>query len=204
MIFYAPISSCQMARSMKCGSQAVLAPSSEMLIRMESIIGYYDLPDGRRHGFVGRPKTQPNGKGFGNIFSMHLSTGLNMLSVPLKPTVHMTARSLALKTGATTVITIDAENQQYVAWTPNAPDDGFPIEGAKGYIVNLPTARAIVFTGTGWTESDAGARSTARDNTLSDVGVRCEWTFRRYPAVQRLSCHSPKPPDKYRHENSGA
>ena len=116
-----------------------------------SIIGYYDLPDGRRHGFVGRPKTQPNGKGFGNIFSMHLSTGLNMLSVPLKPTVHMTARSLALKTGATTVITIDAENQQYVAWTPNAPDDGFPIEGAKGYIVNLPTARAIVFTGTGWT-----------------------------------------------------
>ena len=112
-----------------------------------SIIGYYDLPDGRRHGFVGRPKMQP----IGNIFSMHLSTGLNMLSVPLKPTVQMTARSLALKTGATTVITIDAANQQYVAWTPNAPDDGFSIEGAKGYIVNLPTARDIVFTGTGWT-----------------------------------------------------
>ena len=112
-----------------------------------SIIGYYDLPDGRRHGFVGRPKMQP----IGNIFSMHLSTGLNMLSVPLKPTVHMTARSLALKTGATTVITLDAANQQYVAWTPNAPDDGFSIEGAKGYIVNLPTARDIVFTGTGWT-----------------------------------------------------
>ena len=116
-----------------------------------SIIGYYDLPDGRRHGFLGRPKTQPNGEGFGNIFSMHLSKGLNMLSVPLKPTVHMTARSLALKTGATTLITLDAANQQYVAWTPNAPDDGFPIEGAKGYIVNLPTARDIVFTGTGWT-----------------------------------------------------
>ena len=112
-----------------------------------SIIGYYDLPDGRRHGFVGRPKMQP----IGNIFSMHLSTGLNMLSVPLKPTVQMTARSLALKTGATTVITLDAANQQYVAWTPNAPDDGFSIEGAKGYIVNLPTARDIVFTGTGWT-----------------------------------------------------
>ena len=116
-----------------------------------SIIGYYNLPDGRRHGFVGRPKTQPTGEGFGNIFSMHLSTGLNMLSVPLKPTVHMTARSLALKTGATTVITLDAANQKYVAWTPNAPDDGFPIEGAKGYIVNLPAARDIVFTGTGWT-----------------------------------------------------
>ena len=114
-----------------------------------SIIGYYDLPDGRRHGFLGRPK--PNGKGFGNIFSMHLSKGLNMLSVPLKPTVHTTARSLALKTGATTVIALDAANQKFLAWTPNAPDDGFPIEGAKGYIVNLPTARDIVFTGTGWT-----------------------------------------------------
>ena len=116
-----------------------------------SIIGYYDAADGRRHGFLGRPKTRLNGKGFGNIFSMHLFKGLNMLSVPLKPTVHMTARSLAVKTGATTVITLDAANQAFLAWTPNAPDDGFPIEGPKGYIVNLPEARDIVFTGTGWT-----------------------------------------------------
>ncbi len=116
-----------------------------------SIIGFYDTPDGHRHGFVGRPKTQPNGAGFGSVFSMHLSQGLNMLSVPLKPTVHMTARSLAVKTGATTVITLDAANQAFLAWTLNAPDDGFPIEGAKGYIVNLPEARDIVFTGTGWT-----------------------------------------------------
>ena len=116
-----------------------------------SIIGFYNLADGRRLGFVGRPKAQPNGEGFGNIFSMHLSQGLNMLSVPLKPTVHMTARSLAVKTGATTVITLDADNQSFVAWTPSAPDDGFPIEGAEGYIVNLPKGRDVVFTGTGWT-----------------------------------------------------
>jgi len=116
-----------------------------------SIIGYYDATDGRRYGFVGRPTPQPNGENFGSIFSMHLSKGLNMLSVPLKPTVHMTARSLAVKTGATTVITLDAANQKFLAWTPNAPDDGFPIEGAKGYIINLPQARPIVFTGTAWT-----------------------------------------------------
>ncbi|MDE0684687.1 MAG: T9SS type A sorting domain-containing protein, partial [Candidatus Poribacteria bacterium] len=116
-----------------------------------SIIGYYDLADGRRHGFVGRPTPHPNGDDFGSTFFMHLSKGLNMLSVPLKPTVHTTARSLAVKMGATTVITLDTANQQFVAWTPNAPDDGFPIEGAKGYIVNLPHARAIVFTGTEWT-----------------------------------------------------
>ena len=116
-----------------------------------SIVGYYDLADGRRHGFLGRPNTQSTGEGFGNIFSMHLSEGLNMLSVPLKPTVHMTARSLAVKTGATTVITLDAANQQFVGWTPDAPDDGFSIEGGEGYIVNLPKARDIVFTGTAWT-----------------------------------------------------
>ena len=116
-----------------------------------SIVGFYDLADGRRHGFLGRPSTQLTEEGFGNIFSMHLSEGLNMLSVPLKPTVHMTARSLAVKTGATTVITLDAANQLFIGWTPDAPDDGFSIEGGKGYIVNLPKARDIVFTGTAWT-----------------------------------------------------
>ena len=121
-----------------------------------SIVGFYDLADGRRHGFLGRPSAQLTEEGFGNIFSMHLSEGLNMLSVPLKPTVHMTARSLAVKTGATTAITLDAANQQFVGWTPDAPDDGFSIEGGKGYIVNLPEARDIVFTGTAWTNQMQG------------------------------------------------
>ena len=116
-----------------------------------SIIGFYDLPDKRRYGFVGRLTTQSNGKDLGNIFSMHLAKGLNLLSVPLKPTVQMTARSLAVKTGATAVVMLDATNQRFVGWTPNAPDDGFPIEGAKGYIANLPEPRAVVFTGTKWT-----------------------------------------------------
>ena len=116
-----------------------------------SIIGYYDSTDDRRLGFVGRPTTQLNGEDFGSIFSVHLSKGLNMLSVPLKPTVHMTARSLAVKTGATAVIAFDAAKQSFIGWTPNAPNDGFPIKGAKGYIVNLPKARDTVFTGTRWT-----------------------------------------------------
>ena len=126
-----------------------------------SIIGYYDSADGRRLGFRGRPAPHADGEDFGSIFSMHLSKGLNMLSVPLKPTVHMTARSLAVKTGATTVITLDTANQQFVAWTPNAPDDGFPIEGAKGYIVNLPKERDVVFTGTGWTHQMPAAAAPA-------------------------------------------
>lgn len=115
------------------------------------IVGFYDTPDGRRHGFIARPATQPEGEDFGNIFSMSLFKGLNMLSVPLKSPAPMTARALATITGATMVITHNAANQEFVAWTPNAPDDGFPIEGAKGYIVNVPEARDIVFVGAKWT-----------------------------------------------------
>ncbi len=74
-----------------------------------------------------------------------------MLSVPLKSPVPMTARSLATTTGATAIVMFDASNQQFVGWSPNAPDDGFRIEGAKGYIVNVPQARDIVFTGAKWT-----------------------------------------------------
>ena len=117
-----------------------------------SIIGYYDSTDGRTLGFVGRPATPLSAGGFGNVFSMHLFKGLNMLSVPLKPTVHMTARTLALKTDATAVITLDPAEKQFVAWTPDAPDAGFPIEGGKGYIVNLLKSRDVVFTGTAWTD----------------------------------------------------
>ena len=117
-----------------------------------SIIGYYDSTDGRRLGFVGRPATPLSGRGFGNVFSMHLFKGLNMLSVPLKPTAHMTARSLALKTSATVVITLDPADKKFVGWTPDAPGAGFPIEGGKGYIVNLLKSRDVVFTGTAWTD----------------------------------------------------
>ena len=142
-----------------------------------SIIGYYDATDGRRVGFVGRPATDSNGEDFGRTFSMHLSKGLNMLSVPLKPTVHMTARSLALKTGATTVIALNAENQRFIGWTPDAPDDGFPIEGAKGYIVNLSKGRAVVFTGTRWTNQTEAAGSPTSVGASVSSRPQGAWAF---------------------------
>ena len=137
-----------------------------------SIIGYYDSTDGRRLGFVGRPATPLSGRGFGNVFSMHLFEGLNMLSVPLKPTAHMTARSLALKTSATVVITLDPADKKFVGWTPDAPDAGFPIEGGKGYIVNLLKSRDVVFTGTAWTDqmqTAAAPRPTIASKTWAFV-----------------------------------
>ena len=57
----------------------------------------------------------------------------------------MTAKSLVAMTGATTIITLDTATQQFVAWTPSAPNDGFPIEGGQGYIVNVPEARNFCF-----------------------------------------------------------
>ena len=38
------------------------------------------------------------------------------------------------------------------AWTPGAPNDGFPIEGGKGYIVNVPQTRKFAFVGAPWTD----------------------------------------------------
>ena len=111
------------------------------------IAGYYDTEDGRRHGFIARPAAV-SGQ---SVYFASLSQGLNMLSVPLKPDTPMNARSLAKLVGATAVITLDAANQRFVGWTPDAPDDGFRIEGAKGYIVNVPQPRKVAFVGTAWT-----------------------------------------------------
>ena len=116
-----------------------------------SIIGYYDSADGRRHGFFGRPTTKEMSDYFSNAFNIKLTKGLNMLSVPLATPTPMTAKSLAGIAGATMVIALDAENQQFIGWTPNAPNDGFAIEGGQGYIVNVPQTRNFAFVGSHWT-----------------------------------------------------
>ncbi len=117
-----------------------------------SVVGHYDSADGRRHGFIARLVPKAEGDHFSNTYTVTLSKGLNMLSVPLAPSTPMTAKSLVAMTGATTVITLDAATQQFVAWTPSAPDDGFPIEGGKGYIVNVPETRNFAFVGAPWTD----------------------------------------------------
>ena len=117
-----------------------------------SVVGHYDSADGRRHGFIARLVPRAEGDHFGNTYTVKLSKGLNMLSVPLAPSTPMTAKSLVALTGATTIITLDAENQSFVAWVPSAPNDGFPIEGGQGYIVNVPQARNFAFVGAPWTD----------------------------------------------------
>ena len=122
-----------------------------------SVVGNYISADGRRHGFNARPVSQAKAESYGNAYTVSLSKGLNMLSLPLAPSKPMNARSLAGIAGATTVITLDPATQRFVAWTPGAPDDGFPIEGAKGYIVNVPQSREFAFVGAPWSDETEGA-----------------------------------------------
>ena len=90
-------------------------------------------------------------KDFSNVFFMPLAPGLNMISLPLEPQTPYTARSFAEKLSATTVIKLDGARQRFVGFTLDAPDDGFAVEGGKGYIVNVPEGGMVAFTGAAWT-----------------------------------------------------
>jgi len=88
---------------------------------------------------------------YGDVFFMELETGLNMVSLPLKPLTAHTARSFAEMPDSTVVIKLDEKRQKFVGFTPDAPDDGFAIEGGKGYIVNVEQRKIASFVGTAWT-----------------------------------------------------
>ncbi len=139
-----------------------------------SVVGHYDSPDGRRHGFIARLGTEEESDAFSNAYTVTLSKGLNMLSVPLAPWTPMTAKSLVGLTGATTIITLDAATQRFVPWTPSAPDDGFPIDGGEGYIVNVPQARNFAFVGAPWMNPTEAAAAAP---TISTEIPQAAWAF---------------------------
>ena len=139
-----------------------------------SVVGHYDSPDGRRHGFIAKLTSQVEAESYSNTYTAPLSKGLNMISVPLAPIRPMTAKSLVAMTGATTIITLDTATQQFVAWTPSAPDDGFSIEGGKGYIVNVPRDRNFAFVGAPWTNpTEVAAAPTA----ITTETPQAAWAF---------------------------
>ncbi len=138
-----------------------------------SVVGHYDSADGRRHGFIARPVDEAKSSHYGNFYTVKLSKGLNMLSVPLTPWTPMTAKSLAGLAGATVVIALDAENQRFIGWTPDAPNDGFPIEGGQGYIVNVPETRNFAFVGSRWENQTEVAAAPA----ISAETPKEAWAF---------------------------
>jgi hypothetical protein len=108
----------------------------------------------------------PKAKDYSNVFFATLEKGLNMISLPLESKTPYTARSMANELGATIVIKIDAKSQRFLGFTAADAGDGFPIEGAKGYIVNVQEGKTVAFTGTAWTsEPPISAAPTNAGNT---------------------------------------
>ena len=100
-----------------------------------------------------------------NVFIMALSTGLNMIGLPLMPNEPYTARSFMEKTGATTVIELDPTGQRFIGFTANSTGDGFPIEGGMGYIVNVTTPKIVGFTGSAWQNTTPPAAAPTQPST---------------------------------------
>ena len=112
---------------------------------------YLANPKNNAIGLLSLDFPAPGPDDFTNIFFMNLTAGLNMVSLPLKPITPYTARSFAGRFSATMVIQFDEARQRFVGFTNDAPDDGFDIEGGKGYIVNVPKDRMVTFAGAAWT-----------------------------------------------------
>ena len=104
-------------------------------------------------------------------FSVELSKGLNMISLPLKPNLPYTARTLMTELSATTLIQFNTQHQRFEGFTADAPDDGFEIKGGQGYIVNVPAAQTVAFSGSAW----GNAPTAPATPTMSGSGNT--WAF---------------------------
>ncbi len=93
------------------------------------------------------------------VFFLDLTSGLNMISLPLMPAVPYTASRLAQEVDATVVIRLDPDTQEFGGFTVDSGDEGFPIEGGQGYIVNVSDAHTVAFVGTAWTNRPRGVPS---------------------------------------------
>ena len=110
-----------------------------------------------------------------NVFFMSLTSGLSMVSLPLKPQTPYTARSFAEELSSTVVVKYDENRRRFVGFTLDAPGDGFPIEGGKGYIVNLNEAKDTVFVGAAWTNEPPASAAPVADKYTR--GSDNTWAF---------------------------
>lgn len=85
-----------------------------------------------------------------NVFNIELNAGLNMIGLPLMPSEPYTARAFMEKIGATTVVEYNSTAGGYMGFTANSNGNGFPIEGGKGYIVNVTAPKNVSFIGSAW------------------------------------------------------
>ncbi|MBI1928034.1 ester cyclase [Candidatus Poribacteria bacterium] len=137
---------------------------------IEEWLNCANLNQERQIGLLPSPPPQ---KDFSQVFFAALSEGLNMISLPLEPQAPLTARAFAQTIGATVIIKLDEKAQRFVGFTLDAPDNGFPIEGGAGYIVNTPQAREVAFVGAAWTNQPAVKAAPA---SVADA-LNGRWAF---------------------------
>ncbi len=100
-----------------------------------------------------------------NTFKTQLAAGLNMISLPLMPSEPYSARTFMEKLGATTIIEYNPSAGKFVGFTANSPGDGFPIEGGKGYIVNVTESKVAEFSGRAWQNAPSTAAPAPRQTS---------------------------------------
>ena len=82
-------------------------------------------------------------------FTLSLGKGLNMISLPVKPSTPFTAQSFIDKLGSTVLVWFNVPQQTFKPYIPNISQD-FILEGGQGYIVNVLEPKEVTFTGTIW------------------------------------------------------
>ena len=131
-------------------------------------------------------------------FDVALEPGLNMISIPLMPAEPYTAKSLADMLGSTIVIKLDATTQNFVGYTVAEGDDGFAIDGGRGYIVNTPAGGVVTFTGKAWsnptTEEPAEAPAeepAAEEPVIAEEPAAEEPVVAEEPAAEEPAAEAP-------------
>lgn len=154
------------------GTAGDLGPEGILFIKAEdSPIGYPLLVTGNEVSGTTTLFAITGEKVYSHVYSVELAKGLNMMSVPLKPLVAYTARSLMNELSATAVIRFNAQQQRFEGFTADAPDNGFEIAGGQGYIVNMSQAKTVDFTGASWDSAPAAPAAPAA------TPIQIAWAF---------------------------
>jgi subtilase family serine protease len=111
-------------------------------------------------------------------YTVDLSQGINLVSLPLEPEQPFTARSFANFLGASMVIEYDTTGI-FVPFIPASQSgDGFEIEGSKGYIAVLEDPKTVTFSG--MTHIDTVAISKGLNFVSLPLKPDSSYTARKY------------------------
>jgi len=91
----------------------------------------------------------------GDVFTIELNQGANLISVPLKPTNDWRLSDLAAHIGAgvISIVTYNREEDRASCYLPSFTDgdpSNAPVNGSASYIVIMEEGKSVTFHGTAW------------------------------------------------------